>query len=315
MGAHPTANPPEPADPTRWRWVALALFPGHVLFTALFLDLRGEHVVLNGAMLALAWVGPRSRRAGLLLLPFWLVGVVYDASKLLAAFKGAIHVGDVYALELSLFPVAGPDGTITPAEYFATHNGPVADLATGFAYMVYVLEPPLLALLLALRKHRRRAAWLGWGFLLVNVAGLATQVVWPVAPPWYVMDHGLGPAILDAAPSAAGAARFDALTGLGYFAAFYSRNANIFGAMPSLHAAYPVLCLAVVAPLGGRWSVPAALFAALVAFAAVYLQHHYVIDVVAGVTYAVATYALLHAVRRAARAFHPPAVAPAPSRS
>jgi membrane-associated phospholipid phosphatase len=35
--------------------------------------------------------------------------------------------------------------------------------------------------------------------------------------------------------------------------------------------------------LGKRWRIPAALFAALIGFSAVYLQHHYILDVVGGV--------------------------------
>ena len=56
----------------------------------------------------------------------------------------------------------------------------------------------------------------------------------PAEPP-----TGDGPADLAALPSPAGTARFDALLGIHYFASFYARNTNVFGAMPSLHASYP----------------------------------------------------------------------------
>ena len=108
-------------------------------------------------------------------------------------------------------------------------------------------------------------------------------MLFPVAPPWYVAQYGLGPAVLEAIPSAAGAARFDELTGIKYFAAFYSRNPNVFGAMPSLHVAYPVIATLAVRDRGVRWWGPIFLLALLVMFSAVYLNHHYIVDVIGGV--------------------------------
>jgi membrane-associated phospholipid phosphatase len=109
-----------------------------------------------------------------------------------------------------------------------------------------------------------------------------------------VAQYGLGPANLSAVPSAAGAARFDALLGWHYFQGFYTRSHNVFGAMPSLHAAYPTVVLLSVWTVPRWWARAAAgAFAVLVAFAAVYLDHHYVLDVVAGVTIALVTYAVV----------------------
>ncbi|MBI5542664.1 MAG: phosphatase PAP2 family protein, partial [Deltaproteobacteria bacterium] len=108
-------------------------------------------------------------------------------------------------------------------------------------------------------------------------------VLYPAAPPWYVMSHGPGPADPAAIASPAGAARFDELLGITFFANFYARNPNVFGAMPSLHAAYPTLVACHVWRFGWRFRIPAVAFALLVGFSAVYLRHHYVLDVLAGV--------------------------------
>jgi membrane-associated phospholipid phosphatase len=129
---------------------------------------------------------------------------------------------------------------------------------------------------------------LAWAFLAVNVLGVVTYMLYPAAPPWYVLKYGPGPADLTALPSAAGAARFDALLGTTYFANFYARNPNVFGAMPSLHAAYPVLVLWHVWHRGWAWRIGAAAFAALVCFSAIYLTHHYILDVAAGTLAALA---------------------------
>lgn len=97
-----------------------------------------------------------------------------------------------------------------------------------------------------------------------------------------MLAHGPGPADLTVAPSAAGAARFDELLGIRYFSNFYARNPNVFGAMPSLHVAYPTVAAFFLWRQGPLLRAFGLLFAALVAFSAIYLVHHYVLDVVAG---------------------------------
>lgn len=100
--------------------------------------------------------------------------------------------------------------------------------------------------------------------------------------------------MLDALPSPAGTIRFDHLLGINYFQAFYSRNTNIFGAMPSLHVAYPVLVAFTVLGMGRRWVAGTTLFALLVAFSAVYLEHHWIWDVLFGALFGAAAFGLVH---------------------
>src|SRR5204862_360132 len=78
-------------------------------------------------------------------------------------------------------------------------------------------------------------------FLVVNVLGFATYFIFPVAPPWYVTEYGLGPARLDVHPAAAAASRFDLLLGTHFFDGIYGRGIDVYGAYPSLHVAYPLL--------------------------------------------------------------------------
>ncbi|CAF4949199.1 unnamed protein product, partial [Rotaria socialis] len=81
-------------------------------------------------------------------------------------------------------------------------------------------------------------------------------------PPWYVELYGFE-FNLKAPGNAAGFIHFDQITGLKVFSSMYSKNANVFAAIPSLHAAYPLITV-------------------LVWFSAVYSRHHYVLDVIAG---------------------------------
>jgi membrane-associated phospholipid phosphatase len=204
--------------------------------------------------------------------------------------RGHIHTGELWELEHTLFPAPGTAGT-WPA-FFATHTHAVLDFFCGFSYAAYLYEVIGLVLLFFFRKHPRFES-LCWTFMLVNTLGLVTYMLYPAAPPWYVMKYGPGLADLTAPPSPAGTARFDTLMGIHYFAKFYARNPNIFGAMPSLHAAYPVVVAWQVWGMGRAWRVGSVAFAVLVSFSALYLQHHYILDVVAGVTAALVASAVV----------------------
>src|SRR5204862_510558 len=130
-------------------------------------------------------------------------------------------------------------------------------------------------------------------FLVVNLLGFATYFIYPVAPPWYVTEYGLGPARLDVLPAAAAASRFDLLLGTHFFDGIYGRGIDVYGAYPSLHVAYPLLVIwATFRAPELRWArAPAIGFFLLMCLSAVYLQHHYVIDVLLGIAYAGATLA------------------------
>ena len=206
-----------------------------------------------------------------------------------APLRGDIHVADLHGAEMALFGIGGQ----VPAAWFEQHTHAALDLVTGVSYILYLYIPMVTAIALFF-IDRERMLLVGMAFLLTNLVGMVVYVAYPAAPPWYVADYGLGPAVLDAVPSAAGAARFDALVGIDFFTEFYKRSANVFGAMPSLHVAYPASTLFAMHH-DKRWAYPLAAFVAVVSFAAVYLQHHYVLDVLAGLLCAAAGFALARA--------------------
>lgn len=231
-------------------------------------------------------------------LPCIVTGALYDSFRFLLEplIVDRIHVIGPYVVDRALFGVGGH----TLNEVFMRHHWVVADLVAGAAYLVYVVEYLAFAMLLFFRQDSERARTFALGFLVVNLLGFATYVVFPAAPPWYVATHGFGPAHVGDAPSAAAGLRFDALLGTHVFANAYSHSLAVFGALPSLHAAYPALAaLLVVQTPSLRWARwPAATYAAVMCFAAVYLQHHYVIDILLGLLYAVVTAILVLAWER-----------------
>ncbi len=260
----------------------LALGGGHLALAAAG-GLRWEHVLADGILIVLPWIGPRSLAFVRAALPLWITGVLVDNQRYLPLL-GKIHTGDIRTLEIALFP--GPGGISWP-EWLDAHPAVLLDLASGFAYATYLLEFFLVAGFFYLKSDHERFSALAWSFFAANVLGIIIYLFLPVAPPWYVMSHGTGPADPAAVASAAGCARFDALLGIHYFSGFYSRNPNVFGAMPSLHVTYPLLVVWYTWDRGWKWRASALAFVALVSFAAVYLAHHYILDVIAGAALAV----------------------------
>ena len=81
---------------------------------------------------------------------------------------------------------------------------------------------------------------------------------------------------------------FDKIVGRRFFVSFYNTfNSNLFAAIPSLHAGYPTtIALSLWWRLRGRaWLF--VVYPLLAWFSAVYLNHHYVIDLVLGSLYTV----------------------------
>ena len=100
------------------------------------------------------------------------------------------------------------------------------------------------------------------------------------------MEHGLSePVNLTIKSNPGRLIAVDDYLGISYFKMFYGRNSNVFGALPSLHCAYPLLCWvhSTTALPNGHWIFLGN--AILTGFAAIYLRHHYIIDALLGIFY------------------------------
>lgn len=263
--------------------------------------LRADHVFL-GALGLLDLYNERTRGFLRAFWPLILTGAVFDSMRYFywPGIDGRVHVAEPYLFERRWFGVAGR----TLNELFLEHHWAALDLACGFAYLVFVGEYVALAILLFFRGREDGARTFAWCFLVVNVMGFVTYFVYPAAPPWYVTAYGLGPARMHIAPAPAATLRFDALLGTHLFDEMYGRGIDVFGAYPSLHVSYPFIAAVLAFRFDElRWArAPAVLFSALMCLSAVYLQHHYVTDVVLGLAYAlVALAAVSRLPRRAAR--------------
>jgi len=284
----------------RRRWWPPAIGLGYIAMIGILGGLGGQHVLLG----LLGFLDAYNEKTRLFLrtfLPFIVTGAVYDSLRytLHASTTGRVHVAGPYELDRAWFGIGGR----TLNEVFAIHHWAIADFIAGLAYLLYVGEFLALGMIEFFLGRAANAAVFARCFFAVNMLGFITYFVYPAAPPWYVAAHGMGPAQMNIAPSPGAAQRFDALLGTHLFENAYSHSVEVFGAIPSLHMAYPVIAAVLAFRIRelrwARW--PAAAYVPIMCFSAVYLQHHYVIDLLVGGAYAlVVAFAVLAWERRRA---------------
>ena len=256
-----------------------------LLLTGAFVGIRPEHFLMVGLFLLLFFSGGYTRKLAVALLPFIVFGVSYDWMRVWPNYEvNPIDVRGLYEAEKSLFGISVGGETLIPCEYFARHHCAVADFMAGIFYLCWVPVPIAFGLWLYFKGQRGMYLRFSMVFLLVNLIGFAGYYIHPAAPPWYAMSYGFEP-VLSTPGNVAGLGRFDELLGVTVFEGIYGRNANVFAAVPSLHAAYMVVALAyAVMARCRRWLI--ALFAFIMVgiwWTAVYSGHHYIIDVSLGI--------------------------------
>jgi hypothetical protein len=275
--------------PSGWGW-PLAPFVAYAAYCAARQDLRLEHLVIIAVVAALAYVGPRSKELLLGLYPFGLVGLLFDAMRPfrnLGLSESRVLVCELRGWESRFFGWTSNGERFTLHDFFRDHHTTALDVFAAIPYATFILWCVIGAVYLY-RKDRPAMKRFAWGFLLLNVSGFITYHLIPAAPPWYFHAKGCAVDLAARASEGPALARVDELMGFHYFRGMYSKASSVFGALPSLHCAYPIL-LAIEGwrVFGTRLRVLAVVYAASMIFAAVYLDHHWLIDACMGAAYAV----------------------------
>ncbi|MDP9149226.1 MAG: phosphatase PAP2 family protein [Myxococcota bacterium] len=247
-----------------------------------------ENAVVLVVVLTLFAVGPRTKRLLVGAYPLGLVGVLYDAMKLVeyvGVSPSTVHVCDLRDMERALFGVTVNGARGTLHDWFQAHALPCLDALCAIPYATFIFVCGACAIWLYARDYARMVRF-AWCFFALNVAGFVTYHVFPAAPPWYYHLYGCRVDLLAPASEGPNLARVDARLGLHYFAAMYGRASDVFGAMPSLHVAYAlIVVLEGWACMRNGWRGASIAFFVAMCFSAVYLDHHWVLDVIAGVIY------------------------------
>jgi inositol phosphorylceramide synthase catalytic subunit len=176
----------------------------------------------------------------------------------------------------------------------SAHTHPLLDLLAWLPYGVgHFAAPALTAAALFLFASPGTTPVFARAFGYLALAGVTTQLLLPCTPPWYETEQGLDtPAQYGMPGSPAGLARVDALLGVDMYTTSFTTAPLPFGAFPSLHAADATLEAIVLARCFPRLRIPAVLYVVWIFWATLYLGHHYAVDLVGGVVFALVTYAV-----------------------
>jgi hypothetical protein len=252
-------------------------------------------LAIPGAMLA----AERGRRFFIDWLPLFAFWLGYDRLRLVQPLLlSRVAVEIPYKLESWLFGwlFAGETPPHALRAWLSAHAGDLAgqtiSLAAQLIYLSHIFIFPLLMLFWWLRS-----VWFGASreifvrhlkaFTILNGLAILTYLLLPVAPPWWVSIHAA------AQPTAQLVAQTNIATAMdGALIQKTIATAPMwFGAVPSLHGAYPVLFFLLAMRRGNfRQLAAIALYGAAMWFSTVALNQHYMIDLLAGAGVAYAAY-------------------------
>lgn len=180
--------------------------------------------------------------------------------------------------------------------WFATPLLTPKDVVLWFSYVIGHFCVPLFTAIWLYVFHAPGALKL-FSFALgsQNIAGVLTHLAFPNAPPWFITLNGEhGKASYDTPGYAAGLTRAPFATGTHLVDKGFHALPIVFGALPSLHLAMAVLCFFFVAHYS-RWTIAKLALAAFVCvqwWATIYLDHHWRLDLIVGMMYAVVSFTL-----------------------
>ncbi|WP_018613284.1 phosphatase PAP2 family protein [Segetibacter koreensis] len=216
---------------------------------------------------------------------FW---IIFDSMKAFPNYMyNTVHIGSLYNAEKSFFGIHFQNQIVTPNEFWRQNTNTFFDIISGVFYLCWVPVPLIFAGYLFF-KNREQFMHFSLTFLFVNIIGFIIYYIYPAAPPWYVQHYGFQ-FIAHTPGNTAGLQRFDNFFHAGIFNSLYAKSSNVFAAMPSLHSSYPLITLYYgIKNRLGAINIVFAIIMFGIWFAAVYSSHHYILDVLAGITCAIA---------------------------
>ncbi|MBN2083602.1 MAG: phosphatase PAP2 family protein [Anaerolineales bacterium] len=221
----------------------------------------------------------RDRIAFLDFAPFLLMLFTYEVirSVILVVGTSGVHVADLIVWEQTLCAGIIPSFALQRA-FGATAYTWLVDLVANAFYMTHFFSVILMGCVLWLNRKAHYWAYI-MGLILLSYVAFLIYVVFPAAPPWWASLNGY----LRSQPVNL---NHSLLSPEYIFAA-----ANPLGAMPSLHTAWPAYMLFYALYIWGRKSLPLLILPVGVAVSSVYLGHHYLVDILAGVGFAAVAFA------------------------
>jgi membrane-associated phospholipid phosphatase len=251
---------------------------------------RGIEIEPQWVALALLLIAVALGRGTLFIfdwLPFVVLFFAYEVMRGFAAKTGfAPH--DIAPLERALFVGGLPTVDLQHA-FYDVHSIRFWDwLAIGLYFLHFPL-PMVVGFLFWVRSREHYWRFVA-ALLLMCFVAFVTYLFVPTTPPWLQYPNLIHKVTNETVEK----------WGVAYFVSpLYTRlNPNQFAALPSLHAAFPFLCVLYCWRRYLALAVALTVYTVCVWLAIVYLGEHYFVDALAGVVYAVAAMAVVELVAR-----------------
>ena len=219
-------------------------------------------------------------------IPFLVLFLSYEYLRGLGGKLG-MPIHDVTSLERLISFGQVPTLVLQQAFYHPGHFHPGHvswyDIAATMFYFLHFAFPLGLGYLFWV-VDRRTFLRFSRTLIAMSFAAFVFYLLLPVAPPWKVLPNVVK--IIDhTLPS------FTDIPGIPVPATVYHwLTPNQYAAMPSLHAAYPLLGSLFALRLWGRRAWPALVYTACVWLSIVYLGEHYVVDIIGAVIFTFAAF-------------------------
>jgi len=261
------------------------LSAAYLLCSYWVLGFKSDQVVLVTIFNVCYYTSALTRKFILGFSVFIVYWIIFDYMKAIPNYNfNPVHIADLYNFEKKLFGINFNGQRLTPNEYWRINSTSFLNVLGGLFYLCWIPVPLGFAAYLFFFRKRREFLGFAITFFVVNMLGFVIYYTFPAAPPWYIHEHGF---IFNPATKAStgGLAKFDQYFHVEIFKSIYTKGSNVFAAMPSLHSSYPIIV--VYYGLKNKLGYVNVLLITVMAgiwFTAVYTSHHYVLDVLAGIT-------------------------------
>ncbi len=278
---------------TNFLLAGVALFPLHFVLMASLGLWRWDHVLVTLTVLFLTIAHPKTRQFFLATFGFFVIFILYDLGRFVSKWgitSDRVLNCDLNHWESYLFGFRFQNKHWTLQDFFLEHHHLLTDFLFAIPYGLFIWVSFAYAVFLFF-KHEHSCKIYSWSFFVLNLLGIITYHLFPAAPPWYFHQYGCAIRLESSGFEGWALARVDSWMGVPYFQDFYGKAAEVFGAIPSLHAAYPLLILLEGWSRNNSWRRAFCMgYVVWMAAAAIYLDHHWTIDIFLGWIYALVTY-------------------------
>jgi len=284
---------------------AAAVTALYLLVSYWLIGFKTDQLFLAGFFNLLYFINTTTRKFILGFSIFIVYWIIFDYMKAFPNYRfNQVHIQDLYDAEKSLFGLSDNGSTVTPNEFWISHQQKFLDILTGIFYLCWIPVPLAFAGWLFF-KEKKIFLQFSLTFVFVNFIGFVIYYVYPAAPPWYIQLHG-NTFIAHTPGNTAGLGRFDQYFNAGVFKGLYAKSSNVFAAMPSLHSSYPLVVLyyGIRKGVGLLMNSIFTIVMLGIWFAAVYTSHHYLLDVLAGIICAIIAIAVFQKVLLRSAAFN-----------